>query len=123
MKLDKTFESEIRKTANGDGGRDYKFALIEELKEVSAMLANRYNFDDCVKKFGRAKVALCVAATIVSFRYRYENNQIAWAEAIIALWTNKCEQSVSIAVINTHSAILADNSRSLRKLTVEEVVA
>jgi hypothetical protein len=124
MTLDKTFENEVRKTANGDGGRDYKFALLKELKEVStaleklsSALAYRYVFDDCVKKYGRAKIALCVATTIIYQMYRYEWHQVEWAQAVMALWTNKCGRSISDAVINIHPSILADNSSSLRKLT------
>jgi hypothetical protein len=118
MTLDRTFENEIRKAANGDGGRNYTFDLINELKEVSAVLANRYEFDNCLKKFGRAKVALCVAATILSAEYRYETAPVVWAQATMALWTNKCVRSISTAIINIHPAVLLDNSYTLRKLTM-----
>jgi hypothetical protein len=120
MTLDKTFESEIKKAANGDGSREYKFELIDELKKVSAALANRYDFDSCVQNFGRTKVALCVAVTIMSATYRYEEPQITWAQAVITLWTNKCERSISTAIINIHHSILSDISSGMRKLTVKE---
>jgi hypothetical protein len=123
--LDKTFANEIRKAGNGDGSREYKFALLEELKKVSGDLAHRYEFDNCVKKFGRAKVALCVAATIFSAvsrgEDRYERPQITWANAVMSLWTNRYSGNISEAIINIHPAILADNSYRLRKLTVDEI--
>lgn len=121
MTLERTFANEIKKVANGDGGREYKFAFVKELQEISAALANRYEFDNCVKAYGRAKVALCVATTIIKNAYRNEATQLAWARAVAALWTNKAgERSELAATINIHPSILADNSSSLRRLTVEQ---
>ena len=118
MELDRTFASELRKAANGDGGREYRFAFANELKEISAELGKRYEFDDCVKKHGRAKVALCVASTIIYDSCRHETPEIMWARAVLELWTNKLPgRSESAATVNIHPCILADNSYSLRKLT------
>jgi hypothetical protein len=116
MKLDTTFANEIKKTGNGDGGRDYRFALEKELGEISTALENRYEFENCMKKYGRAKVALCVAATINAAHAsaRFENSQMLWAEAVMGLWTNRGDLCKA-ALINIHPAILADNSRGLRK--------
>jgi hypothetical protein len=119
MKLDKTFEGEVKKVANGDYSRNYKFALIYDLKEVSAALANRYEFDNCIKKYGREKVALCVAATIYKNAYRYETQAVNWAFDVISLWTNRSELITQEAIVNIHPAILSDNSSSLRKLTTD----
>ncbi len=115
--LDRTFVSEIKKVANGDGSREHRFELINELYDVSKALGNRYEFDNCVKKYGRAKVALCVACTIIREKYRHETPQIMWAQAVMNLWTNRVERSISAATINIHPAILSDNSRFLRKVT------
>jgi hypothetical protein len=117
MKLDKTFENEIKKVANGDSSREYKFAFINELKEVSAALENRYKFDDAMGKYGRTKVSICIAATISQNAHRYESGQIKWAMAVMNLWTNICGNSVSAAIINIHPGILEALSRGLRKLT------
>jgi len=117
MTLDKTFESEVKKVANGDHSRNYKFTFIYDLKEISAALANRYEFDNCLKKYGREKVALCVAATIYKNAYRYETKAVIWASDVINLWTNRPELIPLEALINIHPAILSDNSSSLRKLT------
>lgn len=119
MKLDKTFENEIKKIANGDGSKEYKFAFIDELKRVSAALANRYEFSGAMKKYGRAKVSICIAATIQHNAYRYEFEQIEWAEAVMKLWTNVCGNSISAANINIHPCIMIDLSYGLRKLTSE----
>ena len=116
--LDKTFTAEVRKAANGDGEREYLFALIHELREISSALSNRYQFDNCMKKYGRAKVTICVACTITRNSYRFESPQIAWAQAVMKLWTNKNDRSISAATINIHPAILADNSHDLRKATL-----
>jgi len=117
MKLDRTFINEVKKAANGDGGREYRIAMIKELQEISTALGNRYHFDDCIKQFGRAKVGLCVACTITRNSYRHETPQIAWAQAVMELWTNKCDRSESAATINIHPAILSDNSCFLREVT------
>ena len=120
MKLDSAFRTDVLKAANGDGGREYRFSLVRELREISAALGNRYDFDSCVQKYGRAKVALCVAATIFQDRFRFEQPQIEWALAVLDLWTNRAgERSLSAAAINIHPAILADNSSSLRRMTSE----
>lgn len=119
MKLDKTFENEVKKVSNGDGSREYKFALKDELKEVSAALANRYDFDNCISKYGRVKVALCVAATIFTQARNYGMTTVGWAFEVMLLWKNKNEHSVLNAMINIHPAILSDNSSRLRKLTTE----
>jgi len=119
MTLDRTFVNEIKKAANGDGSREYKFAFIKKLQEVSSALGHRYEFNDCIKKYGRAKVAICIAATIYQNQCEFERPEIAWALDVMSLWTNKTgERSISAATISIHPAILADNSYSLRKLTL-----
>jgi hypothetical protein len=70
MKLEKTFENEIKKVSNGDGSKEYRFAFINELKKVSAALENRYEFSGAMEKYGRAKVSICIAATISKNTYR-----------------------------------------------------
>lgn len=123
MKLDEAFAKEIKKAANGDGGREYKFAFIKEIQEIAFELGNRYAFEDCLKKYGRARVAICVAATITAHADdpRYEIPQKAWAIEVMKLWTNQAgERSRHAATINIHPAILADNSYSLRKLTTAQ---
>jgi hypothetical protein len=119
VKLDITFANEVRKTANGDGTRKYMFAFTREIKEVAAALERRYEFDNCVKKYGRAKVALCVAATIIRSDFDYRGSQIEWAGAVMGLWTN-AGPGVSKAIIQTHPAILSDNSMNLRRITAKE---
>jgi hypothetical protein len=120
MKLDRTFENEIKKASNGDGGREHRFAFIRELKEVSAALADRYGFDSCVKKYGRVKVALCAASTILREEYRFDKDLCIWARLVLDVWTNRYSGIVSEAVINIHPAILSDKSCSLRRLTTNE---
>jgi hypothetical protein len=119
MKLEKTFENEIKKIANGDGSREYKFAFINELKKVSTALENRYEFDGAMGKYGRAKVSICIAATISKNAYRYESEQIQWAMTVMNLWTNICGNSVSAAIVNIHPGVLEALSRGMRKLTTE----
>ena len=120
MKLEKTFENEIKKIANGDGSREHRFALDKELMEISKTLEHScYDFNKCIKKHGREKVSLCIAATIVAQYYLFETPQINWARSVFNLWTNKSDVSVSAALFNMHPAVLADISSGLRKLTTD----
>jgi len=118
MKLDTSFVNEIKRTGNGDGGREYRFALMNELRETADELNKRDGFDDCLKKHGRAKVALCVAATIVRSQDRYEQSQVAWAQAVLELWTNRTEKSIlDVLIVRLHPGYVAGNSASLRRIT------
>lgn len=117
MFLDSDFRRAVIRVANGDGSREYAKKLTKELRGVAAELGRRYHFADCVKKYGREKVALCVAATMVT-QHGYELQQVAWASSVFGLWQNRY-RSLSVALINLHPAILADVSRSLRMLTTE----
>lgn len=118
--LDRTFAIEIMKVGNGDGSREYRFQFRNELYEIKKALSNRYEFDNCLKQYGRTKVGICVAATIISQQYRFERDQILWANMVLALWENRIPNGIIEASINIHPAILADNSRNLRKYTTRE---
>jgi len=117
MKLDTTFANEIKKFCNGDGSREYKFAVLKDLEETAADLAKRYEFDDCLKKHGRAKVALCIASFMGSQQHRFEQPQVSWALAVLELWVNRTATGLCRVIPNIHPAILADNSLRLRKAT------
>jgi len=117
MKLDTTFANEIKKYGNGDGSREHRFAVIEELKETAASLGNRYTFDGSLKKYGRVKVALCFAVTIMQNEYRYETPSIMWAKSVMDIWTNRSDGSISAATINIHPGILSELSRPMRVIT------
>jgi len=114
-KLDKAFANELAKVGNGNGGREHRFALMEELKLCSDSLGDRYNFDIHVQGYGRIKVALCVAATILKQVHRHENPAITWAQSVMSLWTNRSD--ISKAIINIHPAILDGYFRKLRRFT------
>ena len=118
MTLDTAFANEIKRAGNGDGGREHRFALMNELRETAEELNNRDGFDDCLKKYGRAKVALCVAATVSRSHDRYEQTQVAWAQTVLELWTNRTERGILDAlIVRLHPAYVAANSASLRRIT------
>ncbi len=119
--LDRLFAREIKAVANGDGSDEYRISLSNELKQVSTALSHRYEFDDTIKRYGRAKVCICLAATM-STQHGYERAQLSWAQSVMQLWTNKTPRSVSCALINIHPAILADSSYKLLKYTKGEVL-
>ena len=119
--LDRLFAREIKTIANGDATDEYRFKLNKELKDVSTALSHRYQFLDCIKKYGRGKVCICLAATM-STQHGYDADQRIWAQSVMQLWSNRTPHSVSCALINIHPAILADNSYKLRQYTMGEVL-
>lgn len=110
----------VKKLANGDGTKEYAIRLTNELRGVAGELGHRYSFDKCVKKHGREKVALCVAATMVARPTEFELHQKTWAKDVLATWENRLPRSLLAAATDLHSAILADVSGSLRRFTVRE---
>lgn len=92
MKLDRTFIKEIVKTANGDGSREARFTFLgtarEAAKELSTIKAPQI-FNSVIRKYGRATVAVCVAATILQHQDRLELNTCQWAREVIKLWQNR----------------------------------
>ena len=74
MKLDRTLAQEL-KAANGIGSRDAGLAFVKKVKAVSAELSSTRAyavFDDCLARYGRAAVAVCVAATLYERRERLD---------------------------------------------------
>lgn len=93
MKLDRAFEREIKKEANGDGSRAARFAFLARAEEVQKRLSTytgdvQQNFDDTLKECGRAVVGLCVAATIWRRRDRHSMKAVQWATEVLSLWAN-----------------------------------
>lgn len=90
-KLDKTFAREIEKQANGDGSREAKFTFKKKVEEVARALSTpkaAEAFNDCLKKYGRVPVAICVAETIIERRDRLEWRSYMWALEVMKLYTN-----------------------------------
>ena len=118
MKLDADFVREFKKTMNGDGSKEYKFALIDEIEQTSAILAHRYEWNAAFAIHGRVLVACCVASTICESPNDYTDTQIEWANDVMRRWTNRCERSVSSAIVRLHPGILIDNANFLMQNTV-----
>lgn len=91
MKLDRTFARDIKKQANGDGSREAKFAFKRKVEEAAKALSTTKAaevFNECLIKFGRVPVAICVAETIIERRDRLEWSSVEWALEVIKLYTN-----------------------------------
>jgi len=106
MKLDAEFVKEIKSLS----------LSRNTIREIAAALEKRYDYVSNIKKYGRAAVAVCTAATISS-GHGYERTQIAWAYEVLRWWKPEKSSHVEVARFNLHPAILADNSASLRKIT------
>ena len=91
MKLDRTFAKEIVKTANGDGTREARFVFLRSAKSAAKELSTptvAKVFNEAVKTYGRATVAVCVAATVMERQNRLERSTVLWAQEVMRLWTN-----------------------------------
>lgn len=102
MKLDPTFERELKKAANGDGTFDYKFEMLKlastAAQEMSTPAIVRA-FNTYLRRYGRAIIALCVAATILDRADRLSPGAVAWAHQVLTMWTNRGTTSTSRLII------------------------
>lgn len=92
MKIDECFAQEIKKTANGDGSREAKFAFCKKVREAARELSCpdvKEKFCDMIKKYGRVVVGLCVAATILDRSDSLSDNSVEWAREVWSKWTNR----------------------------------
>lgn len=123
IKLDDCFARELRKTANGDGSREAKFAFKEKVTKAAKELSTPevpYIFSDVIKKHGRIPVAVCVAVTIAERRDRLDYNEtVCWADAVLKLWTNRNFSSLLFAYINDglHPTRIKEYAGSFIRLT------
>lgn len=92
MTLDYTLSREIKKEANGDGSREAKFAFLAEASKAKQELSSPSvidNFGEILQKYGRVKIAMCVAATITARADRLNRSTVDWAKAVLRLWANR----------------------------------
>lgn len=120
--LDKCFEREIKKV-NGDGGRKAKFAFLNSAKAAARKLSTpnvASIYDECIKKYGRATIAICTAATIVERRDRLECSTVLWARQVLKLWFN-CPSDISCVVIKDelHPTRIEEYAASLIRITTD----
>ena len=114
MKLEKTFENEIKKISDGTVN---EYNLLKEFREVAAMLDKRYEFENCMKQYGRAKVSLILATTITRMEHRFETPEILWAQAVYGIWFGNRTARAMPEITNLHPAIIHGHVKTLRKYT------
>lgn len=126
MKLDRTFAREIKKTANGDGSREARFAFLKPAREAAKRLSTpnvREEFDDILREYGRVAVGLCVAATVKERRDRLYSKTVRWAEQVLALWTNGPHDTSCLAIHdNLHPTRIEEYAGSFIRATTEEEI-
>lgn len=102
MKLDKTFSREISKLANGDGSKEAKFDFLEKARAARKTLSTpevmRGAFDEAVKEYGRVAVGVCLAVTIWERRDRLTDKAVAWARAVLDIWTNRPVNTLTLYI-------------------------
>ena len=124
MKLDRTFSREIQ-AVNGDGSRDAKFQYLKKLESAQRDLSSPgvvSNFASCVKRHGRATVAICVAVTLRERKDRIDGWGMAWALEVLKLWTNCSPANYHRAYIDDqlHPTRICEYAASFLRLTSEE---
>lgn len=124
MKIDRTLAREI-KALNGDGTRDARFETLHKVRAANKDLSTpevREHFNDCLKTHGRAVTALCVASTLYNRRERLDEWCLAWALAVLNLWTNKMPSFIDTATIydGLHPTRICEYAGSFIRLTTEE---
>lgn len=125
MKLDRTFAREIKKTVNGDGSREARFAFLNPAREAAKKLSTpnvRREFDNILREYGRATVGLCVAVTVWERRDRLESRTVRWAMEVLRLWTNRPRDILCLFINDgLHPSRIEEYAGSLIMLTTEEV--
>lgn len=125
--LDRTLAKEI-KAANGDEGRDAKFALLHKIHEAVKDMSTpdiAERFDEMLVKHGRAVTAICIAATLWTRKERLELSgwELMWATKVLELWTTKpkSETGVGHACIDDqlHPTRILEYASSFMECTTE----
>lgn len=124
MKLDRELERELR-ALNGDGSREARFETLGLVKAAQKDLSStevREKFSECLRRHGRAVVALCVAATLYTRRERIDGWGLLWALTVLDLWTNRGQQFIDRANIDDglHPTRIIEYAGELVRLTTEE---
>lgn len=124
MTLDSTLAREI-KSCNGDGTRDAKFRFLKKLDAASRDLSTpdvTRTFPECLKKHGRATVAICVAASLLERQKRLDRWRMDWAKAVLELWTNRAESNLMRGYIHDglHPSRICEYAGTFIRATTEE---
>lgn len=122
IKLEKCFAREVKKI-NGDGSREAKFLFLNPAKTAARELSVTNVaeiFNECVKKYGRVTVAICVAATIAERRDRLEFNTVLWANEVLKLWNNRPIDISCVSIRDgLHPTRIEEYAASLIKITTD----
>ncbi len=89
MELKADFIRELNK-AIGDGTPEGRSAFLSTAREAAQELSTpdaAEKFDEVLKKYGRAAVAVCVAATLDDHRSKMKPRTVRWAvEVLVGTW-------------------------------------
>lgn len=122
--LDRTLAREILK-ANGDGGRDAKFALLGQIRAAQKALSTPNvirNFNEVLASHGRVPVAICVAVTVLlrADTLRHTPWMIGWALDVMSHWTNRPAHPMDCYIDdNLHPTRIVEYAGSFVRLTSE----
>lgn len=124
MKLDRTFSREVSKISNGDGSREAKFTFLKTAKEVKRTLSTIEAprlFAECIKKYGRVPVAVCVAATVIDRKERLKRASYWWGLEVMKLYTNApYDKGCLIIDDGLHPTRIEEYAGEFIRITTEE---
>lgn len=125
MKLDNTLVREIKTKLYCNGDREAKFAALKKVRAACADLSTINvcdTFDDCMRKHGRAVVAVCVAATLEIRKERLDWWQWEWAHEVLKLVSFFTPSNLESAHIKDglHPTRICEYAGSLIKFTTSK---
>lgn len=102
MKLTREFARDLNRI-DGDGTRAAKFAFFSPAREAAKELSNPSSVKDLgpvLKKYGRATVGMCLAATAVSRQDRLNQKTVEWGKEVLSHWHSKTQSNIDSLVIH-----------------------
>lgn len=111
VKMDKDFKKEIKKLPIGSDFRKL-------MRSVGLVVSHRYQYDDAIKQFGRASVAVCTAIMMLKHKCDFENDCLTWANIVLDVLPDR-DLAMRCCSNFLHPAIPVDNSCFLRKVTIQ----
>lgn len=122
MKLEKDFRRQIQK-AVGSGDREAKFELLGAVRKAARDMSTPkipYEFNEAVRKHGRAIVALSVAATITERSKYIKREYVEWAGQVMQMWTTKPNVLYDVCIKDDlHPSRIEEYARLLITSTTE----
>lgn len=121
--LDDVLAREIQKFVGTGNPPESRAPVNTTLREVAKDMERITRYDDsplyeCLKKYGRAAVAICIAATLYERRERLGNWGLRWALEVLGTWPWRNTNFICNGLIggNSHPTAICTWAQSFMKL-------